>query len=222
MIILYVVESNKFINIKDIDKEVFGQVFESVYINITNRCPSSCSFCVRKRDVGRENSLWLEREPGIDEVINEFDLIDISRIKEVVFCGFGEPTERMDVIIAVSKYLKDRNSKLQIRINTNGLGSLINGRSIAEELKGLIDTISISLNSCSSEKYLEITKSKFGIKSFSEMLKFAKECKEYIPNVVLTVVDLISEEEIEQCKEICEEISIPLRIRNCYETKNTD
>ena len=159
------------------------------------------------------NSLWLEKEPTVDEVISEFESIDIDLYDEIIFCGFGEPTERLDAIIEVSKYIKDRNPKIPIRINTNGLGDLINKKDIAPLLKGLIDTVSISLNAPTAKAFYEMTKSKFGIESYDAMKKFAISCKSYIPNVVFTVVDCIGEEDIKASQKICDDLGIKLRVR---------
>ena len=137
----------------------------------------------------------------------------MNEFEEVVFCGFGEPTERFDDLIKVAKFVKEKFNK-KTRINTNGVGSLINKRDITPEMEGLIDTISISLNNPHKDEYLALVRSKFGEQSFDEMLDFAKKCTKYIPNVVLTTVDTtISHEEEEECRKICESIGAKYRIR---------
>jgi TatD family-associated radical SAM protein len=163
--------------------------------------------------VGTSNSLWLEREPTADEVIAAFSDYDMDKYKEVVFCGFGEPTEALDVLLKVAHYVKDTYQK-PIRINTNGLGNLIHNRDITPDLKGLIDTISISLNTPNAEKYHELVRSKFGDRSFDAMLTFAKQCTNVIPNVVLTTVDTtLTKEEEAECQKICDAIGATYRIR---------
>jgi TatD family-associated radical SAM protein len=163
--------------------------------------------------VGESDSLWLEHEPTAQEVINEFDKWNMDELNEVVFCGFGEPTEAFEVLKEVATFVKSKFNK-PIRVNTNGAGSLINGRDIAPEFKGLVDTVSISLNDPDAKKYNELVRSKFGEKSFDEMIKFAKECTKYVPNVVMTTVDTtITHEEEEQCRKICDEIGAKYRIR---------
>ena len=149
----------------------------------------------------------------IEEVIAEFESIDISLYDEIIFCGFGEPTERLDAIIEISKYIKKRNSNMPTRINTNGLGDLINKKEIAPLLKDLIDTVSISLNAPTAEEFYEITKNKFGIESYEAMKKFAVSCKSYIPNVVFTVVDCIGEDDIKTSQKVCDDLGIKLRVR---------
>ena len=192
--------------------EILYKVHNNIYVNMTNKCPYSCTFCLRQTmdRIGESDRLWLEREPSLQEVFNKFNMDEYN---EVVFCGFGEPTERFDDLIKVAAFVKEKYGK-KIRINTNGVGSLINGRDIAPEMKGLIDTVSISLNNPHKDEYLSLVRSKFGEQSFDAMLDFAKECTKYIPNVVLTTVDTtISHEEEEECRRICESIGATYRIR---------
>jgi TatD family-associated radical SAM protein len=162
-----------------------------------------------------ENSgpLWLEHTPALDEVLAEFDKFDMNKYEEVVFCGFGEPTEALDVLLPTARFIKKTYGK-PIRINTNGLGNLIHGRDITPEFQGLIDTISISLNTPNADRYHELVRSRFGDQSFDAMLSFAKECSRYIPKVVLTTVDTtLTKAEEEQCRQICEELGAKYRIR---------
>ena len=195
--------------------EILYKVHNNLYINLTNRCPYSCTFCLRQKmdKVGESDTLWLLREPTAEEVIEEFKKWDVDSFHEIVFCGFGEPTEAFDVLKKVAEFIKSKYNK-PIRLNTNGVGSLINKRNIAPELKGLIDTVSISLNNPDPEEYAKLVRSKYGVKSFQEMIDFAKECKKYVPNVVMSTVDTtISHEEEKKCKEICDEVGAVYRIR---------
>lgn len=195
--------------------EILYKVHNNIYVNMTNKCPYSCTFCLRQTmdRIGESDRLWLEREPSLQEVCDEFNKFNMDEYNEVVFCGFGEPTERFDDLIKVAAFVKEKYGK-KIRINTNGVGSLINGRDIAPEMKGLIDTVSISLNNPHKDEYLSLVRSKFGEQSFDAMLDFARECTKYIPNVVLTTVDTtISHEEEEECRRICESIGATYRIR---------
>ena len=195
--------------------EILYKVHNNLYINLTNRCPYSCTFCLRQKmdKVGESDTLWLLREPTAEEVIEEFKKWDVDSFHEIVFCGFGEPTEAFDELKKVAEFIKSKYNK-PIRLNTNGVGSLINKRNIAPELKGLIDTVSISLNNPDPEEYAKLVRSKYGVKSFQEMIDFAKECKKYVPNVVMSTVDTtISHEEEKKCKEICDKIGAEYRIR---------
>lgn len=194
---------------------ILYELHDNLYVNLTNRCPCFCTFCLRqnRQDMGTSDSLWLEHEPSFEEVTEEFEKFDMDRYKEVVFCGFGEPTEALDVLLKTARFVKDHYQK-PVRINTNGLGNLIHGRDITPSFEGLIDTLSISLNTPDPEKYLQIVRPKFGEASHDAMLEFAKSSKKYVPNVVLTTVSttLTSEEE-EQCRQICQNLGVTYRIR---------
>ena len=191
------------------------EVHSGLYVNLTNRCPCACTFCLRQTmdHVGNSVGLWLEHEPTPDEIKDAMRRMDMSKYEEVVFCGFGEPTERLDVLLETAKFVKD-NWNLPTRINTNGLGDLVNGESIAPRLAGLIDTVSISLNTPNAGRYFELTRSKFGPKSFDAMLSFARSCVGVVPKVVMTTVDTtITKEEEAQCAAICADIGAVYRIR---------
>ena len=137
----------------------------------------------------------------------------MSRFSEVVFCGFGEPTEAWGTLTRVARYAKETFG-LPTRVNTNGLGSLICGRDIAPEFEGIIDTVSISLNAPDAKTYQEIVRSSFGEKSFDAVIDFAREVKRYVPNVVMTTVETtISREDEERCRAICEKLGVRYRIR---------
>lgn len=187
----------------------------SIYVNITNRCPCACVFCLRhnKNHVFNSDSLWLEREPTVKEICDSIDSWNLEKYDEVVFCGYGEPTERLHDLLEVAAYIKSKG-RTKIRINTNGLSDLINGEKTAHMLKGLIDSVSISLNATNKEEYLNVVRPKFGIDSYDAMLSFAKDCTEYVPEVMMTVVDVVtSKEEQDRSREICESIGATFRVR---------
>lgn len=194
---------------------ILYKVHNNLYVNLTNRCSASCVFCLRqtKQAMGEADTLWLQHEPTFEELKAEFSKFNVDEYEEVVFCGYGEPTEAFDVLLQVASYVKQQFNK-PVRINTNGHGNLINGRSIAKEMKGLVDTVSISLNTPNAEKYHQLVRSRFGFQAYEAMLQFAKEAKEYIPNVVFTTVDTtLTKEEEEQCRKICEDLGVLYRIR---------
>lgn len=195
---------------------IFYEVHGGLYVNLTNRCPCSCTFCLRQTRDHMENSgsLWLEHEPTAEEIDAALAEFDLNKYKEVVFCGFGEPTERLDALLETAKKIRAKKADVKIRINTNGLGDLIHQKSIAPQLEGIIDCVSISLNTPNPERYLELTRSRFGIGSFDAMLKFAEECTKYVPEVVLTTVaTTLTEDEEQQCADICARIGVRYRIR---------
>lgn len=194
---------------------ILYEVHTGLYVNMTNKCPCACTFCLRqeKDEMNHSGSLWLEREPSVDEVKAEFEKFDMSKYKEVVFCGFGEPTERLEDVLEVAAFVKEKYG-LPTRINTNGLSDLIYNKDTAPMFKDKIDTVSISLNTPNKERYYELTRSKFGIDSFDAMLKFAENVKHYVKNVVLTTVSTtLSEDEERECVQICERLGVTYRIR---------
>ena len=136
----------------------------------------------------------------------------MSKFSEIVFCGYGEPMERAEDVAFIGKELKKRYPDKLIRLNTNGLSDKIHGKPTAHLLTGAVDIVSISLNSGNAEDYNKVTRPKWA-DSFEAMLRFAEDCKEYVPKVMFTVVDVISEREINESKAISEKLGIPLRIR---------
>jgi len=187
---------------------------DSLYLNITNRCTDNCSFCVRfYTDYVKGHNLRLKDEPSIEEIIKE--LSDISRYREAVFCGYGEPLLRLDVVKAVAKFLKDKGT--YVRLNTNGQGNLIYKRNIVPELKGLMDEVSVSLNVDSEENYNKICLPQFGQGTFSKVKEFVWECKQCIPRVSVTFIDL-PEVNLQECERIAkEELGVEFRIRKLHQ-----
>lgn len=188
---------------------------DGVYINLTNRCSNSCGFCIRNNSDGvyGSGSLWLEREPEAREVIEDLKKYDLSVYGEVVFCGYGEPTERLDTLLEVAAFVKG-NYKIPVRINTNGHGSLINGYDITPRLKGLVDVVSVSLNTANAKDYVKLCKPEFGEEAYDGLIDFARKCVPCVKTVVLSVVDTtLSAEDVETCRKIAEDVGAVLKIR---------
>lgn len=196
--------------------------WNGLYINLTNRCPCNCTFCIRqssKNEFDNIETLWLEHEPKAQEVISELKKFDLTRgkYKEIVFCGYGEPTEALDTLIQVADWIK-ANCSLPVRINTNGLGNLINGKDITPLLKNRIDSISISLNSSNPEIYEKTVRPVYKDKAFPALLDFAHKAGSYVPNVTLSTVDTtISHEDEKNCASICKKLGVNYRIREYEE-----
>ena len=188
-----------------------------LYINLTNRCPCSCKFCIRGNGEGAYGSdpLWLEREPTRQEVIDAIEAANPPSYSEIVFCGYGEPTERVDDLVEVAQYFKSKYSSLPIRLNTNGLSDLIAGEPTAQRFKGVIDTISISLNASTAEAYCEMCRPRFGLESYDAMLRFTSQVREFVPEVVMSIVATAatSDTEIAACRDICDKLGVSLRVR---------
>ncbi|HCP95364.1 TatD family nuclease-associated radical SAM protein [Anaerovibrio lipolyticus] len=187
-----------------------------IYVNLTNKCNCACTFCLRNmKEMAEQSSLWLKEEPSVHEVKSLLDELPWDMVSEIVFCGFGEPTCRIDAVVELLKYVKDTHPEVKTRLNTNGLSDLMYGRSTAGDFAGgILDTVSISLNASNKERYLELTRAKYGIESFDAMLRFAVDCKEYVPNVVMTVVEKVeNQQEIDLCQKICDDRGLKLRVR---------
>ena len=191
------------------------EIGDKLYLNITNKCPCNCTFCIRNNGDGAYGSdpLWLEHQPTIDEVIANLKTRDLDSYAEIIFCGYGEPTCELEILKTTAAYIRSV-SKTPIRLNTNGLGNLVNKRDIAPDFEGLLDTVSVSLNASDSEAYDKVTRPSFkGVDCFEEMLNFAARVKLFVPNTMLTVVDVIGEEEIAKSQAIADKVGIQLRVR---------
>lgn len=199
---------------------IFYKFDGKMYINITNGCPCDCVFCIRKNgdSIEDNDSLWLEREPSFEEICAAFERFDKTGITEAVFCGYGEPAVRADMLIKTAEYIKS-NSKMRVRVNTNGLVRLINKDFNIERFKGVIDSFSISLNAPNAKRYNEVTRPSFGEKAFDEMLSFAQDVKALGIKTSFTVVDIISPDEVKECEMLADKLGIPLRVR-AYVTDN--
>jgi TatD family-associated radical SAM protein len=183
---------------------------DAYYINLTNACTNNCTFCLRNEHSGVGGyNLKLSRDPEAADIIAEFERI--PDVKEAVFCGLGEPTMRLDVLLEVARYLKTRG--VHVRLNTNGQGSVFSGEDIAPKLRGLVDTVSISLNAPDAAQYDRLCLSIYGEEAYSHILDFARSCVAQGIETVLSVVDLIDTDAIEQCRSIAEGLGAKLRIR---------
>lgn len=187
----------------------------NLYVNLTNKCSNGCDFCVRnERTSYYGNYLWLRHgDPTAEKVISSANGFgDLTRFKEVVFCGFGEPTYKVAEMVALCDYFHEKG--LKTRLNTNGQGNLINKRDIVPELKGKIDFVNISLNASCVEKYQPICRSQFGEAGFAGLIEFAKLCRKNGVPCRFSIVDCIGEEEVEACKRLAQSVNIPLYIRD--------
>ncbi len=183
---------------------------EAIYINLTNACTNDCTFCVRNNSDGVGGyHLLLQKEPSAREVIalleNEED------VREIVFCGLGEPTMRLSALLEIAAYLKTRGS--HIRLNTNGQGSAFADEDIAPRLKGFVDIVSISLNASGAQEYQQLCRSAYGEEAYAHLLDFARSCVAQGIDTVLSVVDVIGEDEVEKCRLIAGGIGARLRVR---------
>jgi TatD DNase family protein len=214
------------ITIEDIDrmttlnaKRLFGigtpdagkiayKIRDSLYLNITNRCTNKCSFCIRyQSDFVKGHNLRLESEPTEKELKDAIG--DPTKYSEVVFCGYGEPMLRFDVMKSVAVWIKGRGGT--VRINTNGQGNLINKRNILPELKGIVDRFSVSLNAQDAESYNRICRPFFK-NAFDEIVNFIREAKAHIHDVQVTVVEMEGVD-LGKCRHVADELGVRLRVR---------
>lgn len=191
------------------------EVGNNLYLNLTNKCPCACTFCIRNNADGAYGSdpLWLEHEPTMDEILADLNKRDIAKYSEIVFCGYGEPTERLDTLISVANELRARPVCPLLRLNTNGLGDLVNGRSTAHDLCDVLDIISISLNAGTKDEYMAVTRPRFE-NAFEAMQQFTADCvKDGSAEIIMSVVDVIPPEQIEASREIAQKLGAKLRVR---------
>ena len=188
------------------------RVGSGLYINMTNRCTNRCEFCIRNfsNSVGDTDSLWLEREPSRDEMQNDLLRHSMADYSEVVFCGYGEPAERLDDLLWLCGRLKQMGCP-PIRVNTNGHASIIAGYDTAPRFAGLVDRLSISLNAAGADEYFALCNPVFGIEAYQEVIEFAKKVKNYVPDVVLSIVGGTTD--TEACRAVAKAMGLPLRIR---------
>ena len=194
-----------------------------IYINLTNRCTNDCIFCLRKdKDDVVGQTLWLDDENSTaDDVIKQFELKRNELLtthnlpfKEVIFCGYGEPMLKFDVMKQVSKYIKDKYPETKIRVNTNGHANYVYKKNVVPECKGLIDEFSVSLNGSTKEEYDELSQPKFD-EAYDEMKKFIKACSDEGISVVASVVEGYKGRhlDLEKCEEIAKSLGAKFRVR---------
>ncbi len=192
------------------------EVDSGLYINITNRCSNRCEFCIRNNGDGAygSESLWLMREPSVFEVFAHLNKIDLGKYSEAVFCGYGEPTFRLREAAIIALYIKAKRPDLPVRINTNGHSDLIFGEDTASLYKGAFDSVSISLNAPSSDRYEAMCHPVYKKEAFDAVLNFAKNVKKYVQNVSLSVVrEYLLDGELEECERISRECGVALKVR---------
>lgn len=190
----------------------------ALYVNLTNKCDCRCVFCLRHN--GHKGSiyaddLWLEHEPTREEALNDLLARDMSKYRELVFCGFGEPMYRWDDDAWLIDQLKAKVPDLPpIRVNTNGHANRILGRDVTPELKGRIDVVSISLNGSDEAEYTAVTQPSTGALGWQDMLDFTRKAAQQVPSVMMTIVNKDkTEEEIQRCYALAESLGATLRVR---------
>ena len=187
---------------------------DSLYINLTNRCNNSCTFCIKFRNRKFENKfdLWLEKEPSAREILDEIH--DVSKYRQIVFCGYGESLIRLGALKEIATELKAKGAN--IRIDTDGQANLFHGRDVLPELKGLVDEMNISLNAQDKETYNRLCRPVFSEDAYDSIKQFASKAKEHIPKVTLSVVGLQGVD-ADLCRAEADKIGVGFRLRPYYE-----
>ncbi|MFA4859006.1 MAG: TatD family nuclease-associated radical SAM protein [Candidatus Margulisiibacteriota bacterium] len=201
------------------------KIGNALYLNITNRCTNQCTFCIRyiSKIFNGAHPLWLTQEPTEEELLKEIG--DPTQYDEIVFCGYGEPLIRLELVKSLCKKIaaaretgRSAARSPKIRINTNGSANLFHQRNILPELDGLVDEMHISLNAENAQKYAAICRPTYGEKAYPALLEFAREAKNHIPAVTFSVVDLPDIDKA-ACQRIANELGIGFRVRPYYELK---
>jgi TatD DNase family protein len=192
-----------------VEPSIAYEMWGNLYLNITNQCTNNCSFCIRKfTDTLWGYNLKLRTEPTVGQLLAEIG--DPGRYEEIVFCGYGEPTMRLDVLLEVGRTLRSKGAR--VRLDTNGHGNLIWNRNIAPELAEAVDAVSVSLNAQDADTYDLICGSRFGSKAYEHVLSFTKECLKAGLDVSVSVVD-VPEVDVEAARRIADDLGVPLRVR---------
>lgn len=193
------------------------EMWGNLYLNITNRCTNACGFCVRyQTDVLWGYTLKLEREPTVEEVVAAVG--DPARYHEVVFCGFGEPTVRLDVVTEVGRRVRAAGGR--VRLDTNGHGSAIWNRNIVPELAAAVDSVSVSLNAADADAYERLCKPRFGSRAFDHVVAFVRECRKAGLETVVSVVD-VPGVDVEKVRALAASLGVPLRVRGSGVARRT-
>jgi len=194
----------------ELDPHIAYRIRNSLYLNITNRCNMACKFCPKHTDFEVKGYyLKLPKEPSVEEIF--LAMGQPEQYDEIVFCGYGEPTVRLEVLKVIAGRMKEIGVK-RIRLNTDGLANLLYGRNILPELEGLVDAVSVSLNAPDARKHNEVCPSKFGEKAYEAVIDFIAEAKKHIPEVTVSVVAL-PDLDLEACRRKAEELGVSLRVR---------
>ena len=210
-------------NVRNFDRmdTIYYEAHKNLYINLTNRCSADCVFCIRNFADGVYGyNLRLSKEPTTEELIGALEGLDLSKYREIVFTGLGEPTIRLDVVLAVTSWLKSRN--IRVRLDTNGQAALINpGRDVISELRSAgIDSISVSLNAESEEKYNKLCRPVHK-NAYGAVLDFIRQARKAGISTRVTVVN-VPEINLEKCKKLADDLDSDFHIRALSEAASKE
>ncbi len=183
---------------------------DRLYLSITDRCTLVCEFCPKTQGVMQVHDfdLTIDHRPEYEEIIAVIG--EPSQYKEVVFCGFGEPTLRLKLLLQVAKWIKVRGGNT--RINTDGLANLVHKRNVVPEMVGMIDALSVSMNGQNEEIYNRHCQPQLE-GAFGAMFDFLREAGKEIPQVVATAIDGLEGVDVEVCRQLAEECGVTFKVR---------
>lgn len=204
--------------IKNTSQQVIYSIGKSLYINITNKCNCRCVFCVRqyRDDMVGIDLKFRNGEPSCEEIIDIFKDEDLSPFEEFVFCGFGEPLMRFENMVKLAEFLKATYPDTELRLNTNGLGDLINNTSTLEVLSGILTSTSISLNAHNSEVYALYTRPAYDADvAYNAVLKYIKDSVKAGLKTTTTIVygPRLNKIDSVECRKIAQNLGAEFRIR---------
>ncbi len=188
----------------------------SLYLNITNRCSNSCYFCLKRYKQGVSGfNLKLATEPNMEQIIRALsEVLYMRSWDELVFCGFGEPTERLDVVLEVTRWVRSHYGRsLKVRLDTNGHGYLLNpGRDVVAEFKAAgVDKVSVSLNSGDKETYIEICQPTVP-QAYEAVLDFIGKAQKQMEVEVSAV--RLPEVDVSKVRKVAESLGAELKVRD--------
>jgi TatD DNase family protein len=192
----------------DFGGSIVYKIGDGLYVNLTNRCPNRCAFCVKESAEGVAGyGLKLRAEPTTREIINAIG--NPAQYAEVVFCGFGEPTVRWITVKEVARWVKKNGGR--VRLNTNGLSALINGTDITKEMPGLIDEVSVSLNAADENTYKTLCKPRYGEMAWPAVIDFIHKASK----AVKTRASMVRHASVYErdVRRLAEDLGVPLKVR---------
>lgn len=186
-------------------------IHDNLYLSITDRCTLVCEFCPKTQGSleVRGYDLSLDHRPEVEELVAAVG--DPARYREVVFCGYGEPTLRLKTLLAVADYIKAHGGR--VRVNTDGLANLVHKRNVLPEMAGRVDVLSVSLNAQDEATYNRHCQPQLP-GSYAALLAFLREAPRWIPEVTATAIDGLEGVDIEACRRLAESLGVKFRARH--------
>ena len=185
-------------------------IADRLYLSITDRCTLACRFCPKTLGSMQvhDYDLSMDHRPGVDEIIAAMG--DISDYSSIVFCGYGEPTLRLKVLLDVAREVKRREG--HVRVNTDGLANLVNKRNVLPEMSGLVDALSVSMNAQNESVYNTHCDPALP-ESWQAMLDFLAQAPRWVPDVTATAINGLDGVDIEACRALARQLGVAFRQR---------